>query len=90
MSPCAKSYQIILLTDGVNNSGFIDPKLAAELAVEFDAFFDNRWRVSGGVRWEDFKQAILDSSSRNSSNPPARNFDDLTFQESDFYPLDRA
>ena len=53
---------------------------------EFDAFFDNRWRVSGGVRWEDFKQAILDSSSRNSSNPPARNFDDLTFQESDFYP----
>ena len=26
---------IILLTDGVNNSGFIDPKIAAELAVEF-------------------------------------------------------
>ena len=26
---------IILLTDGVNNSGFIDPKIASELAVEF-------------------------------------------------------
>ena len=26
---------IILLTDGVNNSGFIDPNTAAELAVEF-------------------------------------------------------
>jgi len=31
----AESKVIILLTDGVNNSGFIDPKIAAELAVEF-------------------------------------------------------
>ncbi len=31
----AKSKVIILLTDGVNNSGFIEPKIAAELAVEF-------------------------------------------------------
>ena len=29
----AKSKVIILLTDGVNNSGFIDPKIASELAV---------------------------------------------------------
>ena len=32
----AKSKIIILLTDGVNNSGFIDPKIATELAVEFN------------------------------------------------------
>ena len=32
----AKSKVIILLTDGVNNSGFIDPKTAAELAVAYD------------------------------------------------------
>ena len=31
----AKSKVIILLTDGVNNSGFIDPLTAAELANEF-------------------------------------------------------
>lgn len=31
----AKSQVIILLTDGVNNSGFIDPKIASELAVEY-------------------------------------------------------
>ena len=31
----AKSKVIILLTDGVNNAGFIDPKIASELAVEF-------------------------------------------------------
>jgi len=31
----AISKVIILLTDGVNNSGFIDPKIASELAVEY-------------------------------------------------------
>jgi Ca-activated chloride channel family protein len=32
----AKSKVIILLTDGVNNSGFIDPRIAAELAAEYN------------------------------------------------------
>lgn len=31
----AESKVIILLTDGVNNAGFIDPKIASELALEF-------------------------------------------------------
>jgi len=32
----AKSKVIILLTDGVNNSGFIEPKIASELAADFN------------------------------------------------------
>jgi Ca-activated chloride channel family protein len=32
----AKSKVIILLTDGVNNAGFIDPRMAAEIAKEYD------------------------------------------------------
>lgn len=32
----AESKVIILLTDGMNNSGFIEPEIASELAVEFD------------------------------------------------------
>ncbi len=31
----AKSKVIILLTDGINNSGFIDPRMAADIAKEF-------------------------------------------------------
>lgn len=31
----AKSKVVILLTDGVNNTGFIDPRTASELAVEY-------------------------------------------------------
>lgn len=32
----AKSKVVILMTDGVNNSGLIDPQMAAEIAKEFD------------------------------------------------------
>lgn len=32
----AESKVIILLTDGVNNAGFIDPKIASELAEQYD------------------------------------------------------
>lgn len=32
----AKSKVVILMTDGVNNSGLIDPQMAAEIASEFD------------------------------------------------------
>jgi Ca-activated chloride channel family protein len=32
----AKGKVIILLTDGVNNTGFIEPKTAADLAIEYD------------------------------------------------------
>lgn len=32
----SESKVIILLTDGVNNSGFIDPKIASELAAEYE------------------------------------------------------
>ena len=32
----AESKVIILLTDGVNNAGFIDPKIASELATEYN------------------------------------------------------
>ena len=31
----AKSRVIILLTDGVNNTGFVDPETAAEMAAEY-------------------------------------------------------
>lgn len=34
-SPSSDGRVVILLTDGENNSGFIDPKIATELAVQF-------------------------------------------------------
>lgn len=31
--------------------------------AEFDVFFDNAWRLSGGIRYEDFKQVSIGTSS---------------------------
>lgn len=52
---------------------------------EFDLFYNQQWRFSGGVRWEQFNQVTLDSSSR-STGQQTRNFEDIVFQEDDFYP----
>ncbi|WP_440056401.1 TonB-dependent receptor plug domain-containing protein (plasmid) [Pseudoalteromonas sp. T1lg65] len=30
---------------------------------EFDVFFDNTWRISGGIRYEDFKQVSIGTSN---------------------------
>ena len=58
---------------------------------EFDAIFDNTWRVSGGVRYEDFKQVSLATSSlifdeqdlNNYFNP--QRVIDSSISEDDFY-----
>ena len=45
----AKSKVIILLTDGVNNAGFIDPMTAAELATEFQIKIYSIGLVTNGL-----------------------------------------
>ncbi|MCC2618062.1 TonB-dependent receptor [Aestuariibacter halophilus] len=56
--------------------------------VEADFFFDNKWRFTGGVRWEDFRQVVAPLDPR--SNQFDLNDEDdraqLAFQEDDFYP----
>lgn len=56
-----------LLTFGEPTPPDADDYIAAQkisaLYGEFDAFLTNHWRLSGGVRWEDFKQTSLPTSS---------------------------
>lgn len=56
--------------------------------VEADLFYKNTWRVSGGVRFEDFRQAVVPFDPRSNqidlSDEEARA--QLAFQEDDFYP----
>ena len=55
---------------------------------EADMFFDNQWRISGGVRWEDYRQAVVpfDPRSNQIDLPDEADRAQLTFQENDFYP----
>lgn len=52
-----------------------------------DAFFDNTWRVSGGVRYEDFRQiSVPFSAHSNQFSVDSEEIAQLAFQEDDFFP----
>ncbi|WP_414829798.1 TonB-dependent receptor domain-containing protein [Alteromonas sp. H39] len=55
---------------------------------EADFFFDNKWRFTGGVRWEDFRQVVapLDPRSNQFDLNDEADRSQLAFQEDDFYP----
>jgi TonB-dependent receptor len=59
----------------------------AAFYVEGDVFFDNKWRISGGFRWEDFRQAVVpfDPLSNQIDTPASGDLSELAFQEDGIY-----
>lgn len=52
-----------------------------------DAFINETWRVSGGVRYEDFRQVSVPFAAHsNRFSESAEDLADFTFQEDDFFP----
>ena len=63
----AKGKVIILLTDGVNNTGFIEPKTAADLALEYDI---KVYSIGVGSMGTAFRQWLLiEMASYNTATP---------------------
>ena len=56
--------------------------------VEADFFWKSKWRFTGGVRWEDFRQVVapLDPRSNQFDIEDDADRSQLAFQEDDFYP----
>ncbi|MFT5541256.1 MAG: hypothetical protein ACI97K_000741 [Glaciecola sp.] len=56
--------------------------------IEGDLFFKNKWRFSGGVRFEDFRQVVapFDPRTNQFDLPDEADRAQLAFQEDDFYP----
>ncbi|MDN4503807.1 TonB-dependent receptor [Alteromonadaceae bacterium BrNp21-10] len=54
---------------------------------EADLFFNKIWRISGGARWEDFRQAVVpfDPKSNQIDLPDEEDRSQLAFQEDDVY-----
>jgi outer membrane receptor protein involved in Fe transport len=57
---------------------------------EVDVFLNNTWRISGGVRWEDFRQVVapLDPATGQfdiPAEPTKEDLAELTFKEDDYY-----
>lgn len=56
--------------------------------VEADFFYDNKWRFTGGVRWEDFRQVVAPFDPRTNKFDLSDEADrsQLAFNEDGFYP----
>lgn len=56
--------------------------------LEADFFFNNKWRFTGGARWEDFRQVVapLDPRSNQFDLSDEDDRNQLAFQEDDLYP----
>ena len=81
----------ILNDTTVGGDDYISAQKIDAYYVEGDFFFDNTWRLSGGVRWEDFRQASVPLDPFTGQleierDATAEDYRDLAFQEEDFYP----
>lgn len=56
--------------------------------LEADLFYQGKWRISGGARFEDFRQVVapFDPRSNQIDLPDDADRGQLAFQEDDFYP----
>ena len=77
----AESKVVILLTDGVNNAGFIDPKIASELAAEFEIKVYTIGVGSNGTALSPI--AILPNGNFQYGNVPVEIDEDLMRQIAD-------
>ena len=87
--PLNSSEQIIRDTS-VEGDDYLSAQKIDAYYFEADVFFDNKWRVSGGVRWEDFRQVVapLDPATGQFDLPAEPTVEDLAalaFQEDDVF-----
>lgn len=84
--------RLSLLNDTtVAGDDYLSAQMVDAYYFEGDFFFDNKWRISGGLRWEDFRQAVVpivpqDGTIDLPSDASAADLADLAFQEDKLYP----
>ncbi|WP_448211982.1 TonB-dependent receptor domain-containing protein [Colwellia sp. MEBiC06753] len=87
--PLSGSEQVIRDTS-VAGDDYLSAQKIDAYYFEADAFFNNTWRISGGVRWEDFRQVVapLDPATGQfdiPANPTEDDLAELAFKEDDYY-----
>jgi TonB-dependent receptor len=81
----------ILNDTTIDGDDYLSAQKVDAYYLEADFFFDNKFRVSGGVRWEDFRQISvpLDPYTGQivlASDATNEDYKELAFQSDDFYP----
>lgn len=84
--------QFVLDLAGTNNQSYLAATMTDALFGKIDWTLDDKWRVSAGARWEDYRQVALDWNiySFSTSSPQISNDPDVlargAFQNDQIYP----
>ncbi|MEQ8858564.1 MAG: TonB-dependent receptor [Pseudomonadales bacterium] len=84
--------QYVFSIQGTNNQSYLAATMTESVWGEVDWTWRETWRVTAGVRWEDYKQVGLDWNNLSYSilQPPVTTdpdeLADAAFQEDDYYP----
>lgn len=82
------SNRAVLRDTTVAGDDYIAGQKVDAYYFEADFFYDNKWRFTGGVRWEDFRQVVAPFDPRTNQFDLSDDADrsQLAFNENDFYP----
>lgn len=91
LNQALRGNEQIIRDTSVAGDDYNSAQLVDAYYVEADFFFNNRWRVTGGVRWEDFRQVVAPLDPANGqfdipAQPTEEDLAKLAFDEQDFYP----
>jgi TonB-dependent receptor len=82
--------KVIIRDTSVMGDDYLSAQLIDAYYIEADWFFDNTWRMSGGFRWEDYRQVVapLDPATGQfdlPAEPTTEDLEKLSFQEDEWY-----
>jgi outer membrane receptor protein involved in Fe transport len=82
--------ETVIRDTSVMGDDYYSAQMTDAYYFEADWFIDNTWRISGGFRWEDYRQVVapLDPATGRFDLPPQPTEEDLSklaFQEDDIY-----
>jgi TonB-dependent receptor len=82
--------EAIIRDTSVMGDDYYSAQMTDAYYIEGDWFINNTWRISGGFRWEDYRQVVapLDPAAGKfdlPAQPTTADLDKLAFQEDDIY-----
>ncbi len=86
-----RNNEFIIRDTSIAGDDYYSAQLIDAYYIEGDFFFSQTWRISGGIRWENFRQVVapLDPATGKfdiPANPTTEDLAKLAFKEDGFYP----
>lgn len=78
--------ETVIRDTSVDGDDYFAAQMIDAYYLEADVFIDNKWRISGGARYEDFRQVVAGLKPSTGEFDLPENLDDLAFQEDAWYP----